>query len=146
MRVLSLLALVLVLSSPMTTCANTPVKQFKPVYWTTQSWRGPTPEDQGMDSASLAGMFEHIKANDLHLHSLLIVRNGYPGTKASSRSQNRLIVIVFTGVLEVGKEAVLLNIINDYVVPFVSSESALPSNPEASARFVSLIQGVEKSK
>ena len=46
------------------------------------------------------------------------------------------IVIVFTGALEVGKEGILLYIINDYIVPSVRSQSAIPSNPEARENLV----------
>src|SRR5574342_126541 len=82
MRVLSTFALIAVLSTVLTSSASTPIKQFEPVYWPTRSWRSSTPEEQGMDSALLARLFEHIKDNDINLHSLLIVRNGYLVTEA----------------------------------------------------------------
>jgi hypothetical protein len=48
-----------------------------PDYWPTEGWRSKTPEEQGMDSEKLAEMVKHIQAEQLALHSLLIVRNGY---------------------------------------------------------------------
>jgi CubicO group peptidase (beta-lactamase class C family) len=51
-------------------------------YWPAQEWRVSTPEQQGMDSEQLARMFEDIQKNQLNLHSLLIVRNGYLVTEA----------------------------------------------------------------
>lgn len=56
------------------------------------------------------------------------------------------IVIVFTGALEVDKEGILLKIINDYIVPSVRSENAIPSNPEATAKLESCIQIATSSK
>jgi len=44
------------------------------------------------------------------------------------------IVVVFTGALEVGKEGVLLNIINDYIVPSVLSNNSISSDPDARAK------------
>jgi CubicO group peptidase (beta-lactamase class C family) len=46
-------------------------------YWPTSGWRSTTPEEEGMDSAKLADMVEHIQQEKLDLDSLLIVRNGY---------------------------------------------------------------------
>ncbi len=40
------------------------------------------PEQQGIDSAQLAKMFEEINRRNLNLHSLLIVRHGYLVTEA----------------------------------------------------------------
>ncbi len=42
-------------------------------------WRWPTstPEEQGIDSVKLAGMYKAIFELDYNIHSLLIVRNGY---------------------------------------------------------------------
>lgn len=53
-----------------------------PDYWPTNGWRHSTPEAQGMDSKALAQMFEHIAAEQVNLHSVLIVRNGYLVTEA----------------------------------------------------------------
>ena len=48
-----------------------------PAHWPTDGWRSAAPEEQGMDSEKLAEMIEHIQEENLNLHSLLIVRNGY---------------------------------------------------------------------
>jgi CubicO group peptidase (beta-lactamase class C family) len=45
--------------------------------WPTDGWRTSTPEEQGIDSVRLAEMFAYIAEQDLNMHSLLIVRNGY---------------------------------------------------------------------
>jgi CubicO group peptidase (beta-lactamase class C family) len=50
--------------------------------WPTQAWQTSTPEQQGMDSGKLADMFAAIQQQQLRLHSLLIVRNGYLVTEA----------------------------------------------------------------
>ncbi len=46
-------------------------------YWPTEAWRTSTPEEQGMDSQKLAQMLAAIQEQQLNLHSLLIIRNGY---------------------------------------------------------------------
>ena len=51
-------------------------------YWPTKGWRSTTPEEQGMDSARLAGMLEAIDRQDLNVHGVLVVRNGYIVTEA----------------------------------------------------------------
>ncbi len=62
--------------------AVAPTQQPEAQYWPTKAWRSATPEAQGMDSAILAQMFEAIQKDDVRLHSLLIVRNGYLVTEA----------------------------------------------------------------
>ena len=49
----------------------------EPDYWPTEGWQSSSPETQGMNSEHLARMFKYIEEKDIHLHSLLIVRNGY---------------------------------------------------------------------
>src|SRR5688500_13279183 len=39
-------------------------------------WPTATPESQGLDSGVLADMLEHVRARQLPLHSVLIVRHG----------------------------------------------------------------------
>jgi len=46
-------------------------------YWPTHGWRFSTPEAQGMDSEVLAQAFDYVRQNQIPIHSLLIVRNGY---------------------------------------------------------------------
>lgn len=45
--------------------------------WPTQEFRTSTPEEQGMDSGQLAKAFDFIQENEINIHSLLVVRNGY---------------------------------------------------------------------
>jgi CubicO group peptidase (beta-lactamase class C family) len=46
-------------------------------YWPTRQWKVSTPEEQGIDSEKLIEFMESVKKEDRHVHSLLIVRNGY---------------------------------------------------------------------
>ncbi len=46
-------------------------------YWPTFSWQNSTPEDQGMDSMTLQSMIDHITDEDLDVHSVIVIRNGY---------------------------------------------------------------------
>lgn len=46
-------------------------------YWPTAGWRSSTPEEQGMDSEKLAKLFDYLREQDLDIHSVTIVRNGY---------------------------------------------------------------------
>jgi CubicO group peptidase (beta-lactamase class C family) len=56
------------------------------------------------------------------------------------------LVIVFNGSLEVGKEAALLRLINDYIIPAARSEAALPADPQGDARLKALIESAAGSK
>ena len=47
-----------------------------PDYWPTQGWRTSSPAEQGMDAAKLDQMLEAVKAQNLNLYSLLVIRNG----------------------------------------------------------------------
>jgi CubicO group peptidase (beta-lactamase class C family) len=48
-----------------------------PAYWPTDGWRSTTPEQQGIDSDKLADVLDYIRKNEIKIHSLLIVRNGF---------------------------------------------------------------------
>jgi CubicO group peptidase (beta-lactamase class C family) len=71
------LGIAFVLIAFLVSCAPSAPKPNPPAYWPTAGWHNSTPEEQGMDSEKLAQMVEHIQAEKLDLHSLLIVRNGY---------------------------------------------------------------------
>ena len=49
----------------------------QPVYWPGDEWRVSSPEEQGIDSASILSMLEEIQQKDLYVHSVLIIRHGY---------------------------------------------------------------------
>lgn len=51
-------------------------------YWPTDSWQTSTPELQGMDSEKLGEVLDYIQEEDINIHSLLIIRNGYIVTDA----------------------------------------------------------------
>jgi CubicO group peptidase (beta-lactamase class C family) len=46
-------------------------------YWPTEAWQISTPEEQGMDSETLAEMFEMIREQDDNIDSVTVVRNGH---------------------------------------------------------------------
>ncbi len=64
---------------PAKAASNPPKAQ---VYYPSTSWRSAQPEALGMDSELLARMFQQIEAQQLNLHSLLVVRSGYLVTEA----------------------------------------------------------------
>jgi CubicO group peptidase (beta-lactamase class C family) len=49
----------------------------QPSYWPDAEWRTSTPEEQGLDSASILSMLQEIQQKDLNIHSVLVVRHGY---------------------------------------------------------------------
>ncbi len=46
-------------------------------YWPTLGWQNSTPSEQGMDESILQSMLDHIIDEDLDIHSIIIVKNGY---------------------------------------------------------------------
>jgi CubicO group peptidase (beta-lactamase class C family) len=48
-----------------------------PEYWPTTGWRTSPPETQGVNSTMLQEMDDYLVTQDLDLHSLLVIRNGY---------------------------------------------------------------------
>jgi len=46
-------------------------------YWPAESWRTSTPEAQGLSSAELAKLFDAVAQEQINIHSLLLIRNGY---------------------------------------------------------------------
>ena len=81
-RVRTLLVFTLIAGFLASSCARPAILQLETEYWPGDSWQSTTPEAQGVDSAILAQMFEHIQMQNIRLHSLLIVRNGYLVTEA----------------------------------------------------------------
>jgi CubicO group peptidase (beta-lactamase class C family) len=47
------------------------------MYWPTQGWRHSSPEEQGIDSETLASAFDYVRDHRTPIHSLTIIRNGY---------------------------------------------------------------------
>ena len=58
-------------------CSRIPTPEEQPAYWPGDTWRTSTPEEQGLDSASILAMLDEIQNENLAIHSLLIVRHGY---------------------------------------------------------------------
>jgi CubicO group peptidase (beta-lactamase class C family) len=71
------LGITIVLIAFLAACAPARPAPAPPAYWPTDGWRSTTPEEQGMDSETLARMVEHIQQEKLDLHGLQVVRNGY---------------------------------------------------------------------
>ncbi len=46
-------------------------------YYPSDSWRMSTPEEQGVDSEKLYQMLSYVKEQNINLHSILVIRNGY---------------------------------------------------------------------
>lgn len=46
-------------------------------YYPTDAWRTSTPEEQGVDSEKIYQMLSYIKEQNINLHSIIMVRNGY---------------------------------------------------------------------
>lgn len=109
-RLMSLFATSLIAAYLAAACAQTPTQPtVQDDYWPVKDWRSLSPEAQGMDSALLVQMFETIQKDDLRLHSLLIVRNGYlvteaywppygPGDKHSVESITKSVVGTLVGI------------------------------------------------
>jgi len=81
MSLLAVVALVLIgagnLAWLFTAGLRTPAQVPAPDYWPTEGWRISTPEQQGFDSAKLAEGLQDIQTRQIHIDSLLIIRNGY---------------------------------------------------------------------
>ena len=75
-RALVKLGIALVLVALLAGCLS-PAAQSQPAYWPTDGWRTTTPEQQDMESEQPGQMVDAIKEQELPIHSLLIVRNGY---------------------------------------------------------------------
>jgi CubicO group peptidase (beta-lactamase class C family) len=58
-------------------------------FWPTKGWKTSTPEEQGMDAQVLTHMQDSIQQQDLRLHSLLIIRNGYIISETYFQSYNQ---------------------------------------------------------
>ncbi len=71
--------LCIILSGLIGGCVYAPVAPAaeQPAYWPDAEWRTSTPEEQGLDSASISSMLQEIQKTDLNIHSVLIVRHGY---------------------------------------------------------------------
>lgn len=89
----------------------TSVQEAKPTQakWPTNGWQTSTPEQQGIDSGKLADTFTAIKAQQIRLHSLLIVRNGTlvveayfdpytAGVRHTVESNTKSVMAVLTGI------------------------------------------------
>ena len=56
------------------------------------------------------------------------------------------LVIVFNAALEVGKEAALLRLVNEYVLPAATSETALPAAPGPESQLKTMIESIAGAK
>ncbi len=60
--------------TPTLTPTSTPTPTPTPIPWPKE---GSTPEQQGVDSEMLVGMFDYIEQQEVDVHGVLVVRNGY---------------------------------------------------------------------
>ncbi len=67
-----LFALIIISSLPSVIFGNA-----ESISWPTENWTENTPEQQGMNSGEMSGMFDYIATNQLKIQSVLVVRNGY---------------------------------------------------------------------
>jgi len=106
---MNLLVIILLTGCITGSCSGSLRQQPDPEYWPTQNWQSTTPEAQGMDSTILAQMFETVQKDNIRLHSLLIVRNGYlvveaywhpygPDVKHSIESNTKSIIGTLVGI------------------------------------------------
>ena len=79
--VLVVAALVLIKLGPvgwlLTAGLREPVRAPAPDYWPIDGWQTSTPEEQGFDSAKMAGGLQDMLAQQAEIDSLLVIRNGY---------------------------------------------------------------------
>jgi len=76
MRKLNTILMIWVFLCPMS-CLITESDTTETRYYPSDTWRTSTPEAQGLDSSQLAKVFDFVKKNDIPIHSLLLIRNGY---------------------------------------------------------------------
>jgi len=76
MRKLNTILMICVFLWPVS-CLMTESNTAETRYYPGDTWRTSTPEAQGLDSTQLAKVFDFVKKNDIHIHSLLLIRNGY---------------------------------------------------------------------
>jgi CubicO group peptidase (beta-lactamase class C family) len=50
---------------------------YTPPDWPTWQWPTSSPEEQGMNPGLLSAMLDHIEQTGAHIHSIVVVRNGY---------------------------------------------------------------------
>jgi len=58
-------------------------------YWPGEDWRASTAEEQGIDSTLILQMLQEIRGENIDIHSVLLVRNGYLVTEAYIDPYNR---------------------------------------------------------
>lgn len=82
-RVASLIALVFLAACATTTPSAPPVAPpvaapppAEPLRWPTAAWETAPPDEVGVDPARLAALLEALAREELHVHSLLVVRRG----------------------------------------------------------------------
>ena len=62
---------------------NETVTPDEPPYWPTEGWQTALPETQGIDSDQLADAILSWREQDIPIHSLMLIRNGYVVADAS---------------------------------------------------------------
>ncbi|UCG79871.1 MAG: serine hydrolase [Desulfobacterales bacterium] len=94
------------IATPTLAPASTPEST---AYWPTEGWRTSTPEEQGMDSETLADMLHTIQERGYDIDSVSVIRNGYmvvdayvhpfsPGSKHVIHSCTKSIISALVGI------------------------------------------------
>ena len=75
---LFLLLLLIPLSACQPVTKETPIEIGEAgTYWPTDDWRTAEPEELGMDGSQLSELSEYIDENDVEIHSVLVIKDGY---------------------------------------------------------------------
>jgi CubicO group peptidase (beta-lactamase class C family) len=69
--------LILCLIASVSGCTSTPTSPTQITYWPVTDWRTSTPEEQGLNSTLILHMLQEIRAKQLPIHSVLLIRHGY---------------------------------------------------------------------
>ena len=56
---------------------NGHVKTAATVYWPTNEWNATNPSDQSMNNSTIYDLYDYIDTNNINIHSVSIVRNGF---------------------------------------------------------------------
>ena len=78
LRGVPILLVVVLVVSMLVLAIPTDAQTDRPVaVWPTEGWATSTPEAQGMDSAALEDVYDHVRDSGASIRSLLVVRHGY---------------------------------------------------------------------
>ena len=132
-------------------------------YWPTQGWRVSTPEEQGVDSRTLAEAVNRVMDENLNIHSsnkgkasrrrwlwLFVVDFGDNSYSALGRGEQcvyvlpeKNLIIVMTGG---GLLMSTLQFLDNYILPAVHNKQSLPAGPEGASQLKDAVRRVAQEK